>query len=55
VTQNHEHEQNPKCRCWNRKEIKGNDFIHVILQKCPPCLGGWSRTPDHVLGKNGFG
>ena len=55
VTQNHEDEKNPRCRCRYRKEIKGNKFIYMIVQKCPRCLGGRSRAPDHILGNNGFG
>ena len=38
VAQDHEDEQHPECRSRNRKEIKGNEFIYVIVQKCPPRL-----------------
>ena len=55
VAQNDQDEKDSDGCGWHCEEIECDELIGVILKKCPPCLGRWLTTPDHVIRQRGLG
>jgi hypothetical protein len=49
VAENDEHKKNFKSRRGNRKEIKRDEFLGMILEESSPALGRWAAMTNHVL------
>src|SRR5215472_5862054 len=49
VREHQEHIQDLKPDRRYRKEVDRNQGLHVIIEECPPGLGGRVPAPDHIL------
>src|SRR5215472_8475064 len=49
VREHQEHIQDLKPDRRYRKEVDRNQGLHVIIEECPPGLGGRISAPDHIL------
>ena len=54
VAQNDQDEENPEGCGRNCEEIECDNFLAVIVEKCPPGLRWWPTPLDHVLGDRGL-
>jgi putative transposase len=54
VRQNHEDKQQVEENRWNHEEVGSDQILHMVLEKCPPCLRRRPSMAHHVLGNRGL-
>ena len=50
VADNDKREQALKVHAWNHAKVNRSNPLRMITQECPPALGGWMPSADHILG-----
>src|SRR5258708_23984878 len=54
MRQHQEHIQYLEPDRRHRKEVDGNQGLHVIVEECPPGLGGWLAAAHQILAHTGL-